>query len=124
MKFKDLKEGKMYEIKGKESNGVVYEKKEGLLCCKEDNIFSDFSFAKASLLDFEEAIAYVSLQEAIEHMKKGGKAKFYYDKDDVFSNEYNMSKSHYGYYVLRANPDYVTGFCDVHMQNKWILLRD
>jgi hypothetical protein len=81
MKFKDLEEGKKYKviINNESTEKTIYSIKDKLLYVK-DNLgeehFSKHSHESISEVDFEEVIEYVSFEEAVKHMKKGGKAKF------------------------------------------------
>lgn len=73
MKFKDLEEGKEYRgrnIRWKFVNDTLF-------CYLQDDwIVCQWKYNELLTIDFEEVIEYVSFREAVEHMKKGGKAKF------------------------------------------------
>ena len=119
MKLKDLEDGKEYrgcDIRWKIVNDTLF-------CYSQDDWrVCQWKYNELLKIDFEEVFPYVSLQEAIEHMKKGRKAKFYYEKDAVLSDEYHMTKSSFGYYVLHNQYEKASPFCDIHQEPKWILL--
>ena len=119
MKFKDLEEGKEYKahnIRWKFVNDTLFR------YLQDDWRVCQWKYNELLTVDFEEVVAYVSFQEAVEHMKKGCKAKFYYENDDIISSDYIMEQDKYGYYILRKENHSVVAFCDEHLKPKWILL--
>ena len=109
MKFKDLEEGKKYEA---ETHLSIYTKKDGLLYNLSASCYSDMRFSVAHRTDFEEVVEYVSFQEAVNHMKKGGKAKFE-------GAEYRIQNTCIGFgsdYFVSADMELV------FFEHKWILL--
>ena len=75
MRFKDLVEGKVYNISNS-NNNLSYKLVDNLLFNIEENEYSYNSMIEIAHHDFTEVIEYHTFEEAIEHMKKGGKTTF------------------------------------------------
>ncbi len=73
MKFKDLKEGKLYKIKGK---APLFTIKDGMLFSITLDRYSSYTFRDLVEVEFEDHIDYVSVGMAIEHMEAGGIASY------------------------------------------------
>ena len=84
MKFEQMEDGKEYTIK---MNDFTYRKRNQLLrYLKPTDInwrYSELLIEDIATMDFTEVTEYHTFEEAIEHMKVGFHAKFYFADNDM-----------------------------------------
>ncbi|KYH35846.1 hypothetical protein CLTEP_02390 [Clostridium tepidiprofundi DSM 19306] len=112
MKFKDLEEGKKYET----DSGTLYRIKEGGLYDVNSDRYTICSMKSIMNMNFTEVPSYVSWEEALKYMLKGGKARFGTgDGIYTFTNALKYTCKKYEMPVNIPLARYM-------LMNKWILL--